>query len=969
MSKNLFLIIAFLFSAASSVAQRGNIVGQIVDAETGEELIGATVFIKETSKGGITDLTGNYIIQSEPGVYTLNISYVSYTSQTIENVRVNPGESTSINIALSSNIELEEVIISAEAIKENDVGLLKIQKKSLAVQDGISAMSIKRIGASNAAESMTQVTGASVEGGKYIVMRGLGDRYSLTQMNGVTLPSADPYRNSTSLDMIPADMIESIVTVKTFNADQPGNFTGGKVDVTTKTLPDDYYFNFAMKMGFNTQASFIDNFLRDGTRSSTDWLGYDNGTRSRPVEFDQYNEFIRKGEATTSAILGQRPEFAEERNALDATSKALKNDFVARNTSSFTDWGINFAIGNRFDLGTGKIGVNFGFKYDRSYNYFENGTSGLYTFVNSDSLQVEQDYTNRVGVESAMVGALLALGYQINPNNEIVLNVLYNHSGDFESSITSGFWRETASDRFTSYVTALTERELANSQLLGRHFFQSSKIKLDWSVGYVLSTQDEPDLRMFGFTNDFNPDNTIRYGMNRSIVGRLPTEFFRDLTDEQYNAKVDVTIPVGSKNNEIKIGGLYSDKNREFNEYDYSFNSTDLKGYHHPDHLLFADANGDLDAFFSLDNRGNMGLKEPGGDSYGFGNIYTDQTQIGNFYTGNETIGAGYILGVFDLSTKLKSVLGIRTEYTDISAASRDTTKLPGKIDKMDYLPSINLIYNLSDRSKLRFAYSNTIARPNMREISPFASVGGVGRDIVLGNPELQRTFVYNFDLRYEIYPKGAELFAVSLYYKSLENPIVWQLTPKASTPEIRPINSETANVAGFEIELRKQLDFISPALSGWTFSTNASIIYSRVDKGEEELEILRREQSLGRALNQKEWRPFYNQSPYIINFVLSQYSTNLKWENTLSFNIWGQRLSYVTGATDPDVYERPRPSLNFVSRKDFGKRTSLSLKVKNLLNMNFRQVYDFDRASGFYVFENFQQGVSVDLGLSFRFD
>ena len=957
------ILLAFSFNVR---AQNGKITGQVVDGKTGEELIGATVLINGTTNGSVTDLSGYYTISLPEGTYALNVSYVSYTSQIIENVQIIANEVTNIDVSLSSDIELEEVVIEAAAIQDNDIAMLKLQKKALAVQDGISSKEIKRMGASNAAESMQQVTGASIENGKYMVMRGLGDRYSITQLNGVTLPSADPYRSSTSMDMIPADMLENIVTVKTFTADQPGNFTGGKVDISTKSIPDQFYMTFGLSASYNSQSSFIDDFQRDGTRGSLDGLGYEDGTRARPNELDTYNEFIRLGSAGQSALLGKREDNVEEREALDQTTRSLDNAFVPVKVNTPLNYGIDFSIGNQYNLFGKPLGVNIGLAYDKNYSYIGNGLLGLFTDVGSEELlQVEQEYDFIKSVEEAQFGGLASISFQVNPNNEFTFNTIYSHNGEIGTDNTSGFWRETGTQSFTSQVTAFTERSLVNYQLLGSHFVGGLETKIKWMLGATNTSQDEPDLRMFGYTNDTDSEGNVNWGMNRSIVGILPSHFFRELEDQQYNAKIDIDQSIG-KNNSIKLGFDYSDKNRIFSEYIYSYNATDKKSYNHPDYVTFSQANGDLDAFFDTGNKAVMGTFQQGANTvYGFGNIYSDQTQIKNSYTGHETIWGAYLMGVFEWGN-LKSIWGIRAENTDILSESEDDTQVIGEVKKLDWLPSLNLIYALNDNSNMRLAASQTLARPNMREIAPFASVGGVGKDIVLGNPELTRTLIRNLDLRYEIYPRPGELFAVSAYYKLFIDPIIWQLTPKASTPELKPVNSENAMVGGLEVEFRKKLGFIAAPLENFSFTANASLIYSRVDKGQEELDLLRNEQELGRRLYIDDWRPFQGQSPYIINLFLSHYSNKLNWENSVSYNTWGDRLSYVTDAVNPDVYETSRHSLNFVSRKEFGDHISLTITLKNLLDMKYRQVYDFPSQEEF-LFESFRTGRSFKIGLTYR--
>jgi TonB-dependent receptor len=300
-------------------------------------------------------------------------------------------------------------------------------------------------------------------------------------------------------------------------------------------------------------------------------------------------------------------------------------------------------------------------------------------------------------------------------------------------------------------------------------------------------------------------------------------------------------------------------------------------------------------------------------------------------------------MGVYKILEKLKVIAGARIEKTELSTVSADTTRrFFGKVDEMDnpilesrngnieetdILPTVNLVYELTETSNLRAAFSQTLARPNMREISPFASFGTPNEPTVLGNKDLERTLVQNYDLRYEVYPRPGELFALSAYYKNFQDPIIWLLTPKASTPEIQPANVDQAIVFGIEAEIRKTLDFISPGLENFQFGMNVSYIFSEVDKDQRELDAL----EIANRPNIKDTRPFQGQSPYIVNVRLSHNSEALGWENNISFNIFGERLAFVTGALDPDVYEKPRPSLNFVSNKRINDHFTVGFKALNL--------------------------------------
>ncbi|MEM9674274.1 MAG: carboxypeptidase-like regulatory domain-containing protein [Bacteroidota bacterium] len=961
---NLVSLIVILAIGSSVALAQGTVSGQIIDAGTGEELIGATVLVEGTSSGTVTDISGNYQLKLDAGIYTLMISYVSYTTQKVEGVAVIDGKNQKLDFALQEeNTELQEIVVTAQAIKDNDVALLKIQKNALAVQDGISAKEISILGTSNAAESMSQVTGASIEEGKYVVMRGLGDRYSISQLNGVTLPSTDPYRNSSSLDLIPSDVVENIVTVKTYTPDQPGNFTGGKVDITTKSLPEEFFLNFGVSATFNTQSSFIDNFLTDGAQGENDWLGYDDGTRALPTEFTEFRDRISSAsQANGLARAARNPANEEERSILNQTSRAFETPFLATESSVPLDYGVDFSVGSRTTLFGKNLGYSAAISYSKGYTFYDDGRYGLYFDGGLDELRVEQRYSVVNGDENTQLGGIASLSYQFSPNHELTLEHLYNHDNQVTARTYNGFWQSfRGGSTFEDRLITFQERELNNTQFRGRHFFADflNGAKLDWTVGYATSTQIEPDIRLAGFGV---PSGDLGWSLNQSEIGILPSRIFRDLQDEQLNAKLDISIPLSAEqtDNLIKFGGSYSNRQRDFRE-DFISLVGRTQNRFNPDFVTFSEAGegGDISDFFALPNFGQVNTPESTGTGFfGFGNFFADQTRPGNIYTGEELIVGGYAMISYNVAERLKVVGGARIEMTDFSSEASDGEM--GGIEATDVLPALNFIYKINDNSNVRVAGSQTLARPNLREISPFTSFSGISIPIFTGNTDLDRTLIQNYDLRYEIYPRPGELFAVSAYYKNFDNPIVLQLTPTTSTPEIRPVNVDNGRVFGAEVEFRKSLDFISPVLQNVRFSINASYINSQADRTEEELAAIENSD----RPNLERTRPFQGQSPYIVNVALFHNSDLLAWENSLSFNIWGQRLAFATGALDPDVYDQPRPILNFTSRKRLGDNYAIGFKAENLLNPAFEQAYDFN---GKPIFESFTRGVSFSLSLTYN--
>lgn len=957
----------YLFVSALAFAQQGVISGNVIDKETGEELIGVTVQIEGTTKGAATDISGSYQITVAPGTYTLVASYVSYATQKVTDVEVKANETTRIDIGLvSDDIQLGEVVVTASQINNNEVALLKLQQKSYAVQDGISAGEMQRLGIGNSAESMKMVTGATIESGKYVVVRGLGDRYSLTQMNGVTLPSSDPYRNSSSMDLIPSSMIENIVTTKTFTPDQPGNFTGGNVNVTTKSLPDKFYISVGAAVGYNTQSSFVDNFRTDPVSGSKDWLGYDDGSREMPGIFQ--NEANRNDLTSNIYLLARNPSEHNQgaRDLLDNTSKALAGrGFTPVNKSVLLNHSYSLALGNRKTFLGKEFGYNLGLNYSKDYKNFNDKQINIYrasASAETENLPTDFAIAGNEGVESTSLGGIFSLAAKLNTFNTLSFDYTYSNDASINALDMEGIWPAAVSGAhlFQSRSVGMVQRTLSNYQLKGTHVLPGlNKAEIHWLGGYVSSRQYEPDTRVFA--------NMVRepniYSMNDS-EGQLPFHFFRDLDDVQYSGKIDFELPVGTKGqHKIKAGVFGSKKEREFDEYRFQLS---LTGVSNTDlYTSFREADGDFEQFFRPENAGILGVANNG--NYLIGNWYENKSRPTNFYSGHEQVLAAYGMGVFQLADKLKFIGGVRVEKTDFEVESEDPRREAGVIDELDFLPSVNLIYALNDNSNLRLSGSQTLARPNMRELAPFESFDLVGGFLILGNPELERTTIRNFDVRYEFFPKGGEIFAVSAFYKDFTNPIQKQLIPVASGGQYQYVNVDKGELAGVELEFRKELGFISPLFENFKFSTNFTYTYSKVDLTDEEYETFSKINP-----DLKTWRPFQAQSPYIVNVNLSYVNDEKQFEVAAYANAFGRRLFANGFGGAPDVYEVygredtdvPTPDLNLMISKTIFKNLNVSLKGENLLD--YKVIRNQEFKGNYFTTEAYSIGSNYTLSLKY---
>jgi TonB-dependent receptor len=570
------------------------------------------------------------------------------------------------------------------------------------------------------------------------------------------------------------------------------------------------------------------------------------------------------------------------------------------------------------------------------------------------------------------------LAYKFNNNNSITFNLLYNNDAEITArNQFGGFTGQVSDTRAVFNVNSMEfiQRQSITPQLFTKHVFPKlNNAELQLGGSYTASKQDEPNLRYFAYStvidsvNVFDEmGNTIgaRLDTNYSIQNseyQYPFEFVRNLEDKQYQAKVDFTLPLGSSGiNKLKVGGYYSSLNRNFEEY--RFQLTPSPGL--PQDVGFTAYDGDLEGFFANENMGIIDTTFRTNGSvqrYVPGYYYVNNTIDRNFYTGSQSISAGYVMGIFNLTQDFKVVGGLRTEYTNMQAVSRDTSLPTANIKLLDFLPSLNFIYALNDRMNIRLSGSRTIVRPNLREIAPFEQLDTKNGFFLLGNPNLERTSIWNADLRWEFFPRSGEMLAISYYYKQFNNPIFKQYNPAATIPELQFINVESAFITGAEIEFRKSFDFITPKLADLSMGANFSYIYSRYNIPENEV---------GNSLfidstYEQTTRPFQGQAPYIVNFILAYDNSKIGLESALYFNVSGNRLYNIALFATPDIYENARPTLNYKISKTFGKYFSVSFAARNLINPEHNRIQTH-RGQDFYA-ERYRLGRTFVVGLGFKF-
>ena len=943
--------LSFLFVLLSftSIFSQGTISGTVLDKESGETMISATVLVEGTDAGEVTDFDGKYQIKIDTGTYNIVFSYVGYPEMKIEGVVVKDGGVTVIDALLTmekGGVQIEEIVVQAEAIKTTENAILVTMLNANRFTDGISQGEMAKLNISSADQAVAKVVGVSIADGS-VVVRGLGDRYSTAQLNGASIPSANPYKNSVNLDLIPAGLLSNIITSKTFTPDQPGTFTGGNVNIETKSFPESKSFKISLSTGYNTQSSFQNNFLtHDG--GDLDWLGYDDGYRSRSSLYDDENY--------ADALLRSAGTKARNDDAMAAKVEELYDatltNMVPTTTTTPMNHGIGFSFGNQYEVGGRDLGVILSANYSRSFRHYDAGLRN-YALESTTSQNLNQNFNlgGTTSIESPTVGGMVGLSYKINPSNRISFNTLYNHSADKSTRSFSGehnTYQVTFPEIFEFRELYWLERSLLNNMLLGQHLFGSDGVKLEWIASASVATQREPELRYFG--NEFDPrdldDPTDdRYAIRAPSEYDYPNHFFRKLSDEQFEGKLDLTFPVLhnlSKGNKIKTGILYSLKNRIFDERRYSVQEKSAENY-----------NGDAAAFFSDENSGV--IEKDANVRNVIGNYIVDDTRASNSYIGSEKVMAIYAMGTIKPIENLDIVFGTRLENASLPVESADSLYTAGKLS---VLPSINLRYALANKMNLRAAFTQTVARPNLRELAPFSNFDFRTGAFIVGNPKLKITSITNLDLRWEWMPRIGEILAISTYLKSFINPIVLVNLGK-SNPEFQYQNVDKATVYGVELEYRKNLGFISPALNNFKLGANLSCIYSEVNIDAEELADIR---SINPDASDK--RTFFNQSPYIVNTNLVYSNSEKNIDATLSFNIFGDRLVIVGQEGTPDIFEQTRPKLDFTISKKIKENLSVRLSAKNLLDPEYKLQSSFNGND--YIYSNYNLGRTISMSLSY---
>ena len=966
--RHFFLLCFFIVSAALN-AQKGTLRGTVLDQENSETLIGAFVTVEGTTTGTVTDLDGNFTLDLPAGTYTIQISYVSYAPLLIENIIIKAGEVNVLNQILLSQkgAALKEIVISAEAVRTSEIALMNMKKNAGALLDGISSAQFKKVGDATAVEAAKRVTGVSIEDGKYIYVRGLGDRYTKTTLNQVEIPGLDPDRNSLQMDIFPTNLIDNIVVAKNFTAEQPADFTGGLINVETKSFPEKKIFNVSASTTYNPQMHLNKDFLSyEG--SSTDFLGFDDGMRALPSGADK--------RVIPTPISGATDE------EVNAFVSQFNPTLGASRSMSLVDYSAGITLGNQITLKertigeeqvSPKLGYLFSAAYKNDYKYYDDIQYGEYQRQTSDTIYDMRYATTQqgqMGERNVLIGLLGGVAYK-TLRSKYRLNMMHLQNGE---SRAAQFFIDNNGEAVgqSGYLASsdnleYNQRSLTNILLNGNHVLNNKSWELDWRVSGTRSTNTDPDIRRTAFTLE-SSDTLFSAG-----AGGNPARIWRSLNEVNVHAKVDLvkSYEWHEFDSKIKLGASQIVKKRDYEILFFDIQFFGSQNWPNPDPNTVLNPENIFPA-----NNNNI--------YYQSGN----NTPNPNAYSGNVFNTAGYISSDHRWSHRLRTIVGVRAENYVQRHTGRDQRWASGDtingnnldndkvLDALDLFPSVNLIYSLNESQNLRASYTKTIARPSFKELSYAQIIDPITNRIFNGSlftygdwtGQLSETRIDNVDLRWEKFMTGNQLFSLSAFYKRFEKPIELVRIPEQQTStEFQPRNVGNGQVLGVEIEARKNLGFITAALENINFSTNVTLVQSRIDMTSLEYNSRKSFEKEGQTIENS--REMAGQSPYVINAGLSYSNDSLGWDAGIFYNVKGPTLYIVGAGLFPDIYFESFHSLNLSVSKKIGaeKRGTIDFRVSNVLGDDIVYHYKSYEAAD-EIFSRMTPGRAFTIGYSYQF-
>jgi hypothetical protein len=872
--------------------------GKITENQNGQEVPVpfANVFILGETIGTTTDFDGNYTLNVGQGKYQLVASYVGYLSDTMS-IDLSSGEDLELNIGLLQNSQtLKEFQVEAKVSRESETVLLMERKNAQGIEQNIGASELSKTGSSNVASGLKKVAGISVVGSSDIFVRGMGDRYNLAYLNGMPTPSSNPNKKVMPLNIFPSSIVSSLNVKKAFTPDLYGDFSGGIIDIRTKDFPDGPKLDVTFGTGFNSQTTGRDFVTYQGGK--TDYFGMDDGTRAVPQDLNQieyYNSVSEEGNGT-----------------------GFTNNFNPTTIQAPLNTKYQITGGNYWKMKKLKhSGV--GVMLSAYHSVKSQNLPGTYRVINAQNdFQLDYDYSDyQINTNSS---GLANVQFRLLKNHRISANaIMVNQSMDNVREARGSHF-DYGSLLFSRRFTFL-ENRLFTQQVKGEHDFLGSRLKVNWQASFSQANAAEPDRRqVIMFYQEGLP--TTNYVFN-SIDLNDNHRFYSALEENERSLKGEVSYAlIFDDENDKRILDFTGGWNKKTKERDFGYRQFNYHLKEIPDYYPEGLDIEDIDAVLSDENHDQ-------------GAFHLEEFNAAPDYYIEQDINAYY--GQFKWSPKNRWEVfgGLRMEHgiqlIKYPNPQQPILKEKIRLNQIDFLPSLIAKYETSEKTALRFSASKTITRASYYELAPFFYTDFALGIITRGNPDLNNSANYNLDLRYEIYPSAGELIAITAFGKSLENPIVSTMIAAPSGQIQTFTNAQSAYLTGVELEYKSKLSTLlsNDAVEDITIGMNASYIYSEMTLGLVKVNGVS-------VIQTNDDLALQGASPYLVNANIShqhEWGIGMKGSATLSYNIFGKRLSRVGVQGSGDIYELPVNTLNFVYSAEIKNKFKIGFSAKNILN------------------------------------
>jgi outer membrane receptor protein involved in Fe transport len=879
------LVLSLGAAAATSLSAQGTgrIVGRVVEGQQGAPVAGATVEVVGADRTAVTALDGRYVLEGvAAGTVSLRARMIGFGPKVVTGIVVPDGGAVVQDIALSAEaVQLAEISVSAESERGTVNRALEEQRSAGNIVNAITAEQIGKSPDGDAGQAVQRVSGVTVQDGRYVFVRGLGERYTTASLNGSRIPSPEPERKVVPLDLFPSSLLEGITTSKTFTPDQPGDFSGASVNLKTREFPERRVVTFSASAGLNTAAT--GKHLVRAPSVGGEWLGFAGSERRIPADAAAAGDLRGLDQSQINGIIG-----------------SFRNAWSGRVDDGSANGGFGLTVGGEDPILRQPVGYIGSFTYSYGQEVRADETRSLIMRQGAGFVPLNQTLGSS-SRNSVLWGGILNLSTRLGGKTKIQLNNTYSRSADNEATRMAGENEEFDLDLDVTRLT-FVQRAVRSHQLTGEHLVGDDHL-IDWSLSTSRVDRYEPDRSDIAYITDIDPVTGTSAPVSWLGSPRSATRTFSDLNESGYEGQGNYRLFLGSSAGPavVKVGAAYRAVDR------------------------------DVDSrAFDITNRGLSPLDRQAPPEQIFAGPYAQDSRLALFvnanggqYDARDRLVAGYGQVELQLASRLRLIGGARVERwtLDLNTVSPLGAAASTGRDNTDVLPSLALNYELAENQMLRLSASQTLSRPEYREIASVSSFEPIGGLITFGNPNLRRALIQNYDARWEWYPGAGEVLSVGVFAKRFKDPIERVFVNQTGALANSFVNAEKADNYGVELEVRKSLAALSPSLSPLTVFANTTLMRSRITPGNTDISSLTSSD-----------RPMVGQAEYVVNGGLT-YGNGGGLSATALYNVVGPRIVEAGAVPFPDAYEQARHVLDFSVQFPVFGSMALKLDAKNLLD------------------------------------